>query len=106
MKPENFVFEHAATFNGKARVRRVRTSLILTLGFAFIPLGIYLIFKGTLAGGFILMTLAPCFLLYPTIRFFFGGKDSVAGVVTTVVVEEVTKSALMRSMDKSKTKKR
>ena len=51
------------------------------------------------------MTLAPCFLLYPTIRFLFGGKDSVAAAITTVVVEEVTKTALMGSLDKGKKKR-
>ena len=35
------------------------------------------------------MTMCPFLLLYPLIRFlFFGGRDSVAAVVTTAVVEE------------------
>lgn len=105
MRFEKLIFEHAYTFNGMTPVRRVRTSLILILGLAFFPLGFYLISNRFWGGGFIVMTLAPCFLLYPTIRFFFGGKDSVAAVITTVVVEEVTKRALMGSFDKSKKKK-
>ncbi len=105
MRLERLIFEHGETFNGAKSDRRVRTSLILTIGIAFVPLGIYLIFNDVLAGGFILMTLAPCFLIYPTIRFFFGGKDSVAAVVSTVVVEEITKHLLQRSFDKRKNKR-
>ena len=105
MRFERLIFEHAYTLNGRAPVRRVRTSLILILGLAFIPLGFYLISIRFPGSGIILMTLAPCFLLYPTIRFLFGGKDSVAAAITTVVVEEVTKTALMGSLDKGKKKR-
>ena len=56
-------------------------------------------------GGTLVTLLAPCFLLYPMIRFFFfGGKDSVAAVVTTVVVEEVTKG-IIKDVLKDKSKK-
>ena len=53
------------------------------------------------------MTLSPCFLIYPIIRFLvFGGKDSVAAVVTTVIVEEVIKSEIKGAIKKSQDKKR
>lgn len=87
----NFFLETVETINGRKQSRRVKTSFILLFGFSFIPLGIYLFFAQEMMFGAALVTLlAPCFLLYPIIRFFFfGGKDSVAAVVTTVVVEEV-----------------
>ena len=31
------------------------------------------------------------FLLYPLIRLLLGGKDSLAAVITTVIVEELKK---------------
>lgn len=57
-------------------------------------------------GVFLVTFLAPC-LLYPLVRFFVsGGKDSVASVITTVVVEEVAKDAIKDMMNGSKKKKR
>ena len=78
------------------------------MGLSFIPLGIYLIIEfEMLIGLALIILLSPCFLLYPIIRFFvFGGKDSVAAVVTTVVVEEVIKSKIKDTYKKSQKKKR
>lgn len=92
----NFFLETVETINGKKQFRRVKTSFILLCGFSFIPLGSYLfVAHEMMFGGTLVIFLAPCFLLYPIIRFFFfGGKDSVAAVVTTVVVEEVTKGII------------
>jgi hypothetical protein len=89
-------FETVETLNGKKQSKRIKTSFILLCGFSFIPLGIYLLVAHEMMlGGTLVTLLAPCFLIYPIIRFFFfGGKDSVAAVVTTVVVEEVTKGVI------------
>jgi len=88
--------ETVETINGKKRFRRLKTSFILSCGFLFIPIGLYLVLAWEIMfGGTLVVLLAPCFLLYPAIRFFlFGGKDSVAAVVTTVVVEEITKAKI------------
>ena len=98
--------ETVETLNGRSRVRRVKTSFILVCGLSFMPLGVYLfIAYEMMFGGTLVMFLAPCFLIYPIIRFFFfGGKNSVAAVVTTVVVEEVTKG-IIKDVLKDKSKK-
>ena len=100
--------ETVRTINGKREIRRVKTSVILLLGVLFIPLGLFLLLKfEMLFGATLIITLSPCFLLYPIIRFVVsGGKDSVAAVVTTVVVEEVIKSEIKGAFNKSQKKKR
>ena len=101
------LMETVKTLNEKQEIRRVKTSVILTLGVSFIPLGLYLLIKfEMLFGATLIILLAPCFLLYPIIRFFVsGGRDSVAAVVTTVVVEEVIKSQIKGAYKKSQTNK-
>ena len=100
--------ETVRTLNGNQEIWRVKTSVILTLGFLFIPLGIFILIitkMEMLFGATLIIFLSPCFLLYPIIRFFVsGGRDSVAAVVTTVVVEEVTKSLITGTFKKSKKK--
>jgi len=54
-----------------------------------------------LLGGFLVLTLAPVLLIYPLVRFLFGGKDSAVAVVTTVIVEEVLKHQIKKAIDKS-----
>ena len=102
------LFETVKTINDNREIRRLKTSVILLVGLSFIPLGIYLIIEfEMLIGLALIILLSPCFLLYPIIRFFvFGGKDSVAAVVTTVVVEEVIKSKIKDAGKKSQNKKR
>ena len=108
MRFSNFFFETVETINGKRQSRRLRTSFIFLCGFSFIPLGIYLVVAHEMLFGVTLVILlAPCFLLYPIIRFFFfGGKDSVAAVVTTVVVEEVTKGVITNAIKNASEKNR
>ena len=98
------IFETIETFNGNRKIRRVKTSFIICCGILFIPLGLYLVIAHEMLFGVTFVILfAPCFILYPIIRFFcFGGKDSVAAVVTTVVVEEVTKNALKNAFSENK----
>ena len=102
------IFETVKTINGNREIRRLKTSIILLLGFSFIPIGIYLLVAfEMMLGATLIIFLSPCFLLYPIIRFFVsGGKDSVAAVVTTVVVEEVVKSQIKGAYKKSQEKKK
>jgi hypothetical protein len=58
-----------------------------------------------MVGGSLVMTLTPCLLLYPLIRFLFGGKDSVGAVITTVVVEELMKGQIFKAIDGSSKRK-
>ena len=98
--------EAVKTINNKREIKRVKTSLILWSALACLPVGGYLISIQQMIGAFIILTLFPCLLIYPLIRFFFfGGKDSVAAVVTTAVVEEATKSIIKGALDKQDRKK-
>jgi|TARA_B110000908_G_C9836901_1_gene263880 hypothetical protein len=100
------LLETVKTINGNREIRRLKTSVILLVGLSFIPLGIYLLIEFDMFfGATLIIFLSPCFLLYPIIRFFvFGGKDSIAAVVTTVVVEEVIKSKIKDTYKKNQNK--
>ena len=100
------LLETVKTINGNREIRRLKTSVILLVGLSFIPLGIYLLIEFDMFfGATLIIFLSPCFLLYPIIRFFvFGGKDSIAAVVTTVVVEEVIKSKIKDTCKKNQNK--
>ena len=41
-------------------------------------------------------------MLYPLVRFLFGGKDSLVAVATTAIVEEVLKDKIGKSFEKKK----
>ena len=86
----------------------MKTSSILLSGLLSLIFGFVLIieFEST-SGIFFILFLAPCLFLYPIIRFlFFGGKDSVAAVVTTVVTEEVIKATVKNKIDQGKKRSR
>lgn len=67
--------------------------------------GVALLSNELYIGAFLVMTLSPFLLLYPLVRFFFGGKDSIGVVVTTAIVEEVLKSEVRKAVDKSSRRK-
>ena len=95
-------FETAEAINGN-RVTRIKSSLFYWTGLVFFIIGIWMVAeKGWFIGAGLSLTLAPCLVLYPPIRFLFGGKDSVAGVVATVVVEEVIKHKITNKIEKRK----
>tara|TARA_B110000438_G_C15473941_1_gene504333 strand:+ start:177 stop:479 length:303 start_codon:yes stop_codon:yes gene_type:complete len=99
------IYETIKTFNEKREIKRVKTSIILWSGFACIPLGVILISNGFLFGATLIFILSPILFIYPLIRYFiFGGRDSVAAVVTTAVVEEVVKSKIIDSITDHKKK--
>ena len=105
LSDEKFKIEKMTSEMGATTM--IKTPIILICGVLSIPLGLHLLVThDMLLGGFLIITVAPCLFLYPLIRFlFFGGKDSVAAVVTTVVVEEVTKSAITNSLKDRQKKK-
>lgn len=82
-------------------VTRLRSSLFYWGGTASFITGVILLSRESLSGGFLVLTLTPFLLLYPLIRFLFGGKDSLAAVVTTVVVEELLKQQIQKAVNKS-----
>ena len=97
------IFETVTSINNRRTFKRVKTSIIIFAGISCVPLGILLLSNEIWFGGTLILTAFPCFLIYPFIRFlFFGGKDSVAAVVTTVVVEEVTKASIKSALSEKK----
>ena len=101
------LFEEVKTFYGELVPGRLRTSTILVGGLLCIPFGIWLLTDGLYIGATLILTICPCLFLYPIIRFlFFGGKDSVAGVVTTVIAEEVAKAAVSSAIQKKSKRKK
>ena len=100
------LYETVEAINGK-RVTRLRSSLFYWGGLLSIGVGIYLISEGIMFGGFLVLTLCPFLLLYPFVRFFIGGKDSVGGVIATAVVEEVLKHKIENALtNKGKRRRR
>ena len=99
------LFETVQILNGNT-VTRIKSSAFYYTALVLFPIGIYLLTREIYFGATILITLVPCLLLYPLIRFLFGGKDSVAAVVTTIVVEEVVKAKVSDALREKKKKRR
>jgi len=84
--------------------------LIVSFGFFLFILGGLLIWVGAsyennllLLLGFLIGTLvAGYFILYPFVRFFFGGKDSIAAAVATKVVEGIIVHKIIKQSRKKK----
>jgi hypothetical protein len=93
------LYETILSLNG-SRVRRLKSNLFYFLStFSFI-FGVALLISEKPLGFFLLFTLFPIFLIYPLVRFCFGGKDSLAGVVVTVVTSELMKQNLINKTDR------
>jgi len=86
----------------RGRVRRVRTSILLTLSLLSVISGFALIATEYITPGVILLTtIAPCCLLYPAVRAtFFMGKDSFMAVIVTFVLEELLKHKIKKTIRK------
>jgi hypothetical protein len=90
------------------QVQRVRTTLILRAAYLLIFISVILIWAGLKFGTsmflsmglFVLLTVTPCFLLYPLIRFCIGGKDSLLGIALTVAVEVGLKNKINKAIEK------
>ena len=95
------IFETVETLRGN-KVERIKSSLFYLLGICCLPVGYFLITNDIILGAFLILTACPFFLLYPLVRFMFGGKDSVAAVVATVVIEEVLKGEIKNAGNKNR----
>ena len=103
---KDIFFETVQSLNGKRIFERVKISIFIYSSFASLGIGIWMLIDEILFGLFFVTVLFPCLLIYPLIRgIFFGGKDSAAAVVTTVIVEEVTKAGIRYAVDKHQKKK-
>ncbi len=89
--------ETVEAINGN-KVTRLKSSLFYLGSLLSMGVGIYLISENLMFGGFLILTLGPFLLLYPVVRFFIGGKDSVGGVIATAVVEEVLKRKIENAL--------
>ena len=100
-----FYEEFDTLFGG--RVRRVRTSILLTLSLLSVILGFALIAtEYTTPGVILLTTIAPCCLLYPAVRaILFMGKDSFLAVIVTFVLEELLKHKIKKKIQNIEEKK-
>lgn len=96
-------YETVQALNGNY-VTHLRSSLFYGGALVTFIGGVILLSQKMLLGGFLVLTLAPFLLIYPLVRFLFGGKDSAVAVVTTVIVEEVLKNQIMKAIDKSSKK--
>jgi hypothetical protein len=102
--PSNWPFETVQMITGKYK-ERIRSSIFYWGSLISFSIGVYLIANGKPIGAFFCITLTPFLLLYPLVRFLFGGKDSVGVVVATAIVEEVIKHKVIKAIDeKSKNK--
>ena len=98
-------YETVRALNGN-HITRLRSSLFYWGALISFIIGVILVSRESLGGGFLVLTLTPCLLLYPLIRLLFGGKDSIGGVVTTVIVEEFVKGEIFKAAEKSSRRKR
>lgn len=96
----SFFLEKYQTVNGKI-ITRIRSNVFYVLGIMLFILSIVLLLNAYVKAAVVLaVTIVPILLLYPLVRFLFGGKDSVASVIGTVVVEEALKHSIVRKLDK------
>ncbi|MCC5869266.1 MAG: ankyrin repeat domain-containing protein [Gammaproteobacteria bacterium] len=98
-------YESFRTLRGNY-IERVRTSVFVWSSLVCFSVGVYLIVQQKTFGGFLILTVSPCLLLYPLVRLLFGGRDSVGAVVTTVVVEEVLKSEVKNAIENRSKRRR
>ena len=100
--------ETVTNLNGRP-VERIRTALILRAAYLMILISIVLIWAGLSYDKsilinlaiFTLLTVTPSLLLYPLIRFFIGGKDSLLGVALTVAVEVGLNNKINKAIEKN-----
>lgn len=98
------IYEEVETLRGR-KIERIKSGFFYWSGLGLLVLGIILISNKLMIGGFMVLTVFPCLMLYPLIRFLFGGKDSLGAVVTTVIVEEVLKNEIAKIGNKKKRKR-
>ena len=84
------------------KIVRVKSAIFYWAGAVCLGVGIYLVTKEIWLGASLILTAFPFFVLYPLVRFFCGGKDSVLSVVATAVVEEWFKHEIGKRADKKR----
>lgn len=83
------------------KITRIKSSLFYFGGLLSVVIGILMIFSQIPGGAFLFLN-CTIFFLYPSIRFLFGGKDSIAGAITTVVFDAYIKSKIEENYKKKR----
>jgi hypothetical protein len=86
-------------------VTRIRSSLFYCLGLLSIAVGV-LLFANNINGGFFFLTNSTILFLYPLVRFLFGGKDSLAGFILTIILDAFLKHKFDAYLEKKRKKRR
>ena len=79
------VTEIVEDWTGK-KIKRYRSDHIYALGLMFLLVGMALIAMDFSFGFTMVAVLFPICMLYPTVRFLFGGKDSIGAVIVTAIL--------------------
>jgi hypothetical protein len=84
----------------------IGTDIFMWGAFISFCIGLYAIIGlEKLWGLTLILTVTPCLLLYPLVRFLFGGKDSIGAAVVTFIAEEYLKSRITNAIKKSNEKR-
>lgn len=81
------------------KVVRVKSGFILLLGLISVISGAVL-YVNNYSWGTLLILNSTMFFIYPIVRFFIGGKDSIAGIVGTAVADAYIKNKIDASIKK------
>jgi uncharacterized membrane protein len=65
-----------------------------------------LLFANNINGGFFFLTNSTILFLYPPVRFLFGGKDSLAGFILTIILDAFLKHKFDAYLEKKRKKRR
>ena len=96
------ILEKYETISGRL-VTRVRSEVFYWTGFILFILSIFLLHNAYWKAAIILaLTIVPILLLYPLVRFLFGGKDSLVAAIGTIVVEEAIKHTISKKINNKK----
>ena len=98
------IYEEFETLRGR-KINRIKSGVFYLSGLVFLIIGVVLLANREYIGASLIITVSPCLMLYPLVRFVFGGKDSLGAVVATVVVEEVLKNEVSKIGKKKKRKR-
>lgn len=92
-------FEDIRLHNGDIHTR-FKSDLFYFVSIISFISGCILVLNDRNFGAFLVLTASPFFLLYPLVRFLFGGKGGLLPAAVTFVAQEVIKTKIKNSLDK------
>jgi hypothetical protein len=93
--------EEVTNLQGK-KVVRIKSSLFYLLSLLSLVVGLIFLIQEIPFGLLLVATIFPILLLYPLIRFLFGGKDGLLVVLLTIFFEEYLKKKIVDIAEKKK----